>query len=104
MENKALQLDQSSRLDANKVSSKNKALPYSYHGKDVCINSETASPSPYKDLSFPLNVFAHVLLIQEGRTDYLHYGLFQENQTDLRAAQPSIPTRTNPCRHQFHAA
>ncbi|SFM24990.1 GNAT family N-acetyltransferase [Nitrosomonas communis] len=87
MENKALQLDQSSRLDANKVSSKNKALPYSYHGKDVCINSETASPSPYKDLSFPLNVFAHVLLIQEGRADYLHYGLFQENQTDLRAAQ-----------------
>lgn len=43
--------------------------------------------SPYKDLTFPLNVYAHALLLQENRVDYLHYGLFQENQNDLGAAQ-----------------
>ena len=46
-----------------------------------------ASPSPYKDLDFPLNVYAHAILLQEGKADYLHYGLFQHDKTDLPAAQ-----------------
>lgn len=47
----------------------------------------TALPSPYKDLTFPLNVYAHALLLQEGKATYLHYGLFQNNRTSLQAAQ-----------------
>jgi len=47
----------------------------------------TVSPSPFKDLAFPLNVYAHALLLQEGKVDYLHYGLFQNNRTSLQAAQ-----------------
>lgn len=46
-----------------------------------------ASPSPYKDLDFPLNAYAHAILLQEGKVDYLHYGLFQHDKTDLPAAQ-----------------
>jgi len=46
-----------------------------------------ASPSPYKDLDFPLNVYAHAMLLQEGKADYLHYGLFQNGKTDLPTAQ-----------------
>ncbi len=47
----------------------------------------TASPSPYKDLTFPLNVYAHTLLLQEGKATYLHYGLFENHETDLQTAQ-----------------
>ncbi len=47
----------------------------------------TSSPSPFKDLTFPLNVYAHALLLQEGKATYLHYGLFQNNKTSLQAAQ-----------------
>lgn len=43
--------------------------------------------SPYVDLDFPLNVYAHALLLQEGRAEYLHYGLFKEGNADLSAAQ-----------------
>lgn len=43
--------------------------------------------SPFSNLAFPLNVYAHAILLQEGKTRYLHYGLFQNNQTDLPAAQ-----------------
>lgn len=46
-----------------------------------------ASVSPYKDLNFPLNVYAHAMLLQEGNADYLHYGLFQHKKTDLPTAQ-----------------
>ena len=45
------------------------------------------SPSPFKDLTFPLNVYAHALLLQEGKAGYLHYGLFQNDKTSLQAAQ-----------------
>ena len=45
------------------------------------------SGSPYKDLDFPLNVYAHAIHLQEGKADYLHYGLFQHKKTDLSAAQ-----------------
>ena len=47
----------------------------------------TSTPSPFKDLTFPLNVYAHALLLQEGKATYLHYGLFQNNKTSLQAAQ-----------------
>lgn len=43
--------------------------------------------SPFSNLAFPLNVYAHAILLQEGKTRYLHYGLFRNNQTDLPAAQ-----------------
>jgi SAM-dependent methyltransferase len=79
MENREFQLDQLSRLDPNR------AFSFFHHNNDCCLNSNTASP--YKDLAFPLNVYAHALLLQEGRVNYLHYGLFQENQTNLEAAQ-----------------
>ncbi|WP_292994989.1 bifunctional class I SAM-dependent methyltransferase/GNAT family N-acetyltransferase [Nitrosomonas sp.] len=50
-------------------------------------SSATALPSPFKDLTFPLNVYAHALLLQEGKATYLHYGLFQNNKTSLQVAQ-----------------
>src|SRR5690242_4357084 len=45
------------------------------------------SPSPFKDLSFPQNVYAHAFLLQESKVGYLHYGLFQNDKTNLPAAQ-----------------
>ncbi|UJP04450.1 MAG: GNAT family N-acetyltransferase [Nitrosomonas sp.] len=48
---------------------------------------EIASDSPFKHFIFPLNVYAHALLLQEGEVSYLHYGLFQNDRTTLRAAQ-----------------
>lgn len=45
------------------------------------------SPSPFKNLTFPLNIYAHAILLEEGRVAYLHYGLFQNGQTSLQAAQ-----------------
>ncbi len=50
-----------------------------------CIS--TVPPSPYRDLTFPLNVYAHTLLLQEGKATYLHYGLFENHETDLQTAQ-----------------
>lgn len=50
-------------------------------------SSTTAFPSPFKDLTFPLNVYAHALLLQEGKATHLHYGLFQNNKTTLQVAQ-----------------
>jgi SAM-dependent methyltransferase len=47
----------------------------------------TVSPSPYRDLTFPLNVYAHTLLLQEGKATYLHYGLFENHETNLATAQ-----------------
>ncbi|MBS0425225.1 MAG: GNAT family N-acetyltransferase [Proteobacteria bacterium] len=52
------------------------------------IAAAIPSTSPFKDLTFPLNVYAHALLLQEGKADYLHYGLFQDDKTtNLKAAQ-----------------
>lgn len=51
------------------------------------ITFTRATLSPFKDLNFPLNVYAHAMLLQEGKADYLHYGLFQHEKTDLAAAQ-----------------
>lgn len=35
----------------------------------------------YKDLDFPLNVYALCLLLQEGKVDYLHYALINEQES-----------------------
>lgn len=43
--------------------------------------------SPYKDFSFPLNVYAHILEKEEGRVDYLHYGLFDREGCTATEAQ-----------------
>ncbi|MDE2387473.1 MAG: GNAT family N-acetyltransferase [Betaproteobacteria bacterium] len=51
------------------------------------ITAGVSPASPFKDLTFPLNVYAHALLLQEGKAAYLHYGLFQDDETSLKAAQ-----------------
>lgn len=48
---------------------------------------KTNSLSPFKNLDFPLNVYAHTLFLNEGRVNYLHYGLFESEQTNLSDAQ-----------------
>src|SRR6202022_2049667 len=63
-----------------------------------------AAPLPYRDFYYPLNVFMHILMLEEGDVRYLHYGLFergedsigvaQERSTDLLLAQlPPPPAR-----------
>ena len=58
----------------------------------------------YRDFLYPLNVFMHILIAEEGRVDYLHYGLFagadesiataQERSTELLLARlPPPPSR-----------
>jgi cyclopropane fatty-acyl-phospholipid synthase-like methyltransferase len=42
---------------------------------------------PYKDFYYPLNVFTHMILHEEGRVDDLHYGLFAPGETSMLAAQ-----------------
>src|SRR3990167_3985579 len=58
-----------------------------YRQNDNIVPAVTVSPSPFRDLTFPLNVYAHALLLQEGKATYLHYGLFQNDKTSLQAAQ-----------------
>jgi SAM-dependent methyltransferase len=58
-----------------------------YRQTDYFIPMTAISPSPFKDLAFPLNVYAQALLLQEGKAIYLHYGLFQDNNTSLQEAQ-----------------
>lgn len=50
----------------------------------IATSTLSASFSPFKDLVFPLNVYAHALLLQEGKTPYLHYELFQNDETSLK--------------------
>ncbi len=43
---------------------------------------------PYKNFTFPLNVYAHILCKDYGDFKYLHYGLFeQDDEQDLQKAQ-----------------
>lgn len=49
--------------------------------------SACAAALPHQRLSFPLNVYAHLLQLKEGRVDYLHYGLFEPGETGIAAAQ-----------------
>jgi SAM-dependent methyltransferase len=41
----------------------------------------------YRDFHYPLNVFMHVLTLEEGHVDALHYGLFERDDESIAAAQ-----------------
>ncbi|NOQ14331.1 MAG: GNAT family N-acetyltransferase [Methyloprofundus sp.] len=43
--------------------------------------------SPFLKMSFPLNVYAQALLLEEGQAEYLHYGLFKDDTTTIQDAQ-----------------
>ncbi|MCK5355878.1 MAG: GNAT family N-acetyltransferase [Methyloprofundus sp.] len=49
--------------------------------------SNTTQPSPFSKMSFPLNVYAQALLLEEGQAEYLHYGLFKDETTTVNDAQ-----------------
>jgi len=42
---------------------------------------------PYRDFYYPLNVFMHILTLEDGGVDSLHYGLFEQDDEPLAAAQ-----------------
>ena len=42
---------------------------------------------PYRDFYYPLNVFMHILGHEEGGARYLHYGLFENENESIAAAQ-----------------
>ena len=42
---------------------------------------------PYRDFYYPLNVFMHVLTLEEGGVEHLHYGLFERDGEPISAAQ-----------------
>jgi 2-polyprenyl-3-methyl-5-hydroxy-6-metoxy-1,4-benzoquinol methylase len=41
----------------------------------------------YRDFVFPLNVYAHVLCLDYGGFEYLHYGMFEPGEDNVRRAQ-----------------
>lgn len=41
----------------------------------------------FKNSLFPLNVYAYALFLEEGKVDYLHYGLFESEDASLPVAQ-----------------
>jgi SAM-dependent methyltransferase len=41
----------------------------------------------YRDFYYPLNVFMHILTHEEGSARYLHYGLFDNDNESIAAAQ-----------------
>src|SRR5439155_10668522 len=42
---------------------------------------------PYRDFYYTLNVFMHVLTLEEGGVEHLHYGLFERVDEPICAAQ-----------------
>ena len=42
---------------------------------------------PYRDFTFPLNVFMHIITREEGSVPYLHYGFFADETESLPTAQ-----------------
>ena len=42
---------------------------------------------PYRDFYYPLNVFMHVLTLEEGGVEHLHYGLFEHGGEAISVAQ-----------------
>ena len=42
---------------------------------------------PYRDFTYPLNVFMHILTAEEGGVRALHYGLFEQPGETIAAAQ-----------------
>jgi cyclopropane fatty-acyl-phospholipid synthase-like methyltransferase len=41
----------------------------------------------YRDFPFPLNVFMHILTLEEGAVHSMHYGLFERGDESIAAAQ-----------------
>jgi hypothetical protein len=50
------------------------------------MRAVSAAPA-YRDFTFPLNVFMHILTSEEGEVRYLHYGIFDDPSEPLLAAQ-----------------
>jgi hypothetical protein len=46
-----------------------------------------ADPPPWREFTFPLNVFMHILTHEEGAVRYLHYGIFERADDTLLGAQ-----------------
>ena len=46
-----------------------------------------AEPLPYRDFQYPLNVFMHILTLEEGDVRDLHYGLFERGDESIAEAQ-----------------
>lgn len=44
-------------------------------------------PPPWREFSYPLNVFMHILTHEEGAVSWLHYGLFEREGESLASAQ-----------------
>jgi SAM-dependent methyltransferase len=42
---------------------------------------------PYRDFYYPLNVFMHILTLEEGGVRYLHYGFFESKNDSIADAQ-----------------
>lgn len=42
---------------------------------------------PYRDFYYPLNVFMHILTLEEGGVRYLHYGFFESEHDSIADAQ-----------------
>lgn len=53
------------------------------------VSTTAVLPSPFRNFVFPYNVYAHAMLLQEGKVFDLHYGLFSSAATRLHAAQQS---------------
>lgn len=59
-----------------------------YRQADTFAAAGMSTPSsPFRDLTFPANVYAHALSLQEDKAVYLHYGLFENDKTSLSSAQ-----------------
>ncbi|MGZ4955526.1 MAG: GNAT family N-acetyltransferase [Methylobacter sp.] len=43
--------------------------------------------SSYKNFTFPLNAYSHILCKDYGDFEYLHYGLFEQHAQDIKRAQ-----------------
>lgn len=41
----------------------------------------------YKDFTFPLNAYSHILCKDYGDFEYLHYGLFEQGNPNIKKAQ-----------------
>lgn len=52
-----------------------------------CSSKDSKALSIYRDMDFPLNVYAHAIFLEEGEVNYLHYGLFHETDNRLLDAQ-----------------
>ena len=51
------------------------------------MRAVSSGPVAYRDFTYPLNVFMHILTHEEGSVAYLHYGLFERPGEPLLAAQ-----------------